>query len=402
LFLLAAIPLLVVAYFTWAGLNSKTSSVTVSKRDLVIDQVSLGELIRDVRAPGTLQPNRLRWIASSSQGRIEQILIQPGEKVSHDSVIMVLSNPSLTRALEGASYALEVAEAEFIALEKRLKSNYLAQQAVINEVEAQFQNASFRLEANDALSDLQIVSALDAKENQLQQGQLKSRLQIEQKRLDHLAELHQAELNAKQAQVNQTRSQLRLQQSLVNDLQVKAGLSGILQDVPVEQGQQIAMGVVLARVAEADNLKAELRVQESQAKDILLGQKVTLSAGGFSTAGSVSRIDPAVQSGTVIVDVSFAANSLQGARPDLRVSGTIEISRLTNVLTLRRPVQSQENTETLLYVLQEDGAYAVANSVQLGQGSLDKIEIIDGLSAGQQVIVSDTSRFNQQPNIAIN
>ena len=358
-------------------------------------------MVRDIRAPGTLQPTTLRWIAASSPGRIEQIFVEPGAKVDVDTVIMSLSNPKLARDVETATFALEVAEAEFVALQKRLESNYLAQEAVISQYKSSAMNANFRVEANEALAGKQIVSKLDVKETKLLQIQYTERLAIERKRLTHLEGLHVAELKAKQAQINQTRSQLRLQQQLLANLQVKAGLNGILQQVPVEQGQQISEGVILARVAREDNLKAELKVQESQVANIMIGQKVTISAGGQQAIGKVQRIEPAVQNGVVIVDVFFSGDKLASARPDLRVDGVIEIERLENVLLLKRPVYSKENRATKLYVVSQSSDTAKLSSVSLGSGSLDMIQVITGLKAGDQVIVSDTSQFEQQSIITL-
>lgn len=385
----------------WQLFAGKSNAITANAQDLIIDQVTRGEFTRDIRAPGTLQPQTFSWIAATSRVRVEQIFIHPGAKVEADTVIMRLSNPSLTRELENATYALEVAEAEFNALKKRLESDVLAQEAVVNDYQARFENANFRLEANEALTDLQIVSALDVKENKLLQQQYQSRLAIEKKRLQHLKDLHEAEIIAKQAQVNQTRATLKLQQNLEHDLTVKAGLKGILQFVPVEQGQQLNNGEILARVAQEEDLKAELRVQESLVKDVLLGQQVTISAGGSQAIGTISRIDPAVQNGVVLVDVQFTGQPLSGARPDLRVNGVIEIERLENVMTIRRPVQSIENSNNTLYVLNARGDQAKLVSVALGSGSIDKIHVTNGLNSGDKVIVSDVTQFNQKPLISL-
>ena len=399
--LVLLVGLLLITVVAWKVVSGSPETIVVNTRDLVIEVVTQGEFIRDIRAPGTLQPQTYRWIAATSRVRVEQILIHPGAKVQADTIIMRLSNPALTREFESATYALDVAEAELKALRKKLESDVLAQEAVVNDYQARFENANFRLEANEALSHLQIVSALDVKENKLLQQQYQSRLVIEKKRLEHLKELHVAELNAKGAQVNQTRSGLMLQQSLVKDLSVTAGLKGVLQQVPVEQGQQISTGEILARVAQEDDLKAELRVQESLIKDVLIGQQVVISAGGNKAKGTVNRIDPAVQNGVVVVDVVLEDIRLTGARPDLRISGLIEIERLQNVLTVRRPVRSQEHSENKLYVLNEEGDQANLNPVSFGSGSIDKILVTSGLQVGSRVIVSDTSQFNQQPILSL-
>jgi HlyD family secretion protein len=231
--------------------------------------------------------------------------------------------------------------------------------------------------------------------------QLESQLAIEKKRYAQLKLLQVAELDAKQAGINQARGQLKLQHELLDDLQVTAGLAGVLQQVPVEQGQQIRTGEILARVAREDSLKAELRVQESQVRDVQIGQRVLVTAGGQQAQGLVQRIDPAVQNGVVIVDVGFSEQRLPSARPDLRVSGVIVIEQLSNVLTLRRPVYSQENMLTQLYVLDPSGEAATLREVQLGSGSVDKIEITSGLNPGDRVIVSDTSQLGQRAEISL-
>lgn len=397
----AILVVLIVLYSLWNALGSSASSVSADKSELIFDTVIRGNLVLDVRAPGTLQPVQLRWIAASSAGRVEQIFIQPGAEVEPDTVILTLSNPTLARDVETAAFGLQVAEAELVALQKRLESDYLTQQAVVAEFESNYQNATFRVGANEALADKQIVSQLDVKETQLLQQQYANRLHIEKQRLTHLKTLHQAEIEAKQAQLNQAKSQLRLQEALLDNLQVKAGLKGILQQVPVEQGQQINEGEVLANVARVDNLKAELKVQESQVSRVQLGQKVTISAGGQQTLGKVQRIEPAVIEGVVIVDIQIDGEALPNGRPDLRVEGVIEIDRLENILLVKRPVYSKENASTQLYLVDESGNSAALTAIRLGSASLDKIQIKSGLKMGDRIIVSDTRQFQQQPQIAL-
>ncbi len=400
--LVVAASLGMVAFYGWTQINSKSETPNINTADLIMGIVTTGDLIRDVRAPGTLQPTKLRWIAASSSSRVEEILIQPGAQVKEDTVIMSLSNPTLARDVETASFALEVVKAELIALKKRMESELLAQEATIADVNSNYQNAHFRMQANKKLGEKGIVSALDVKEAELLEAQLEIRLAIEKKRQVNLRELQLADLQAKQASINQAQSQLNLQQSLVDDLQVKAGLSGILQLVPVEQGQQINSGVVLARVAREDSLKAELNVQESQVGGVLVGQSVIISAGGQQAKGIVQRIDPSVQNGVVTVDVSFVGDGLKNARPDLRIDGLIELERLENIKILQRPVYSKENNSANLYIVSDLNASAQLVNVQLGIASLDKIQILSGLKVGEKVIVSDTSQFNLQKTISLN
>lgn len=388
-------------WLVWQANTGQASEQSIAVEDIAIATVTRGTFVHEVAAPGTLQPVELRWIAARSQGKVEQILVQPGARVTAETVVMRLSNPELQRNAESARFALQVAEAELAALEKRLRSDALAQQAIVIDYQAQLENAQFRMEANEALSGLNVVSALEVRENALLTRQLTSRLDIEKQRLAHLKELHIAELAAKQAEVNLARSDMQLQVALAEDLDVRAGLNGILQEVPVEQGQQINSGDTLARVAREDLLMAELRVQESQVKAVRHGQAVTIRAGGQSVQGEVLRIEPAVQNGVVVVDVALTEGRLEGARPDLRVQGLIEIARLENALTLQRPVNSQEHTTHELFLLDEAGEQAHLVAVSTGQGSVDRIHILAGLQEGARVIVSDTQRFDQSNTILL-
>src|SRR5690606_14885938 len=225
------------------------------------------------------------------------------------------------------------------------------------------------------------------------EGQYRERLAIERQRLHHVSTLQTAEARASEAEVLQARRQLQLQEELLEGLTVRAGLEGVLQTVPVEPGQQIAAGSLLARVAREDNFKAELRVQESQVRDVALGQRVTISAGGQQASGLVRRIDPAVQEGIVLVDVRFDGGLLPGARPDLRVQGVIEIGFVAGALVIPRPVFSQENSSAELFVLDQEGGMAQRRRVVFGLAATDRIEVLEGMSEGERAIVSDATRY---------
>ncbi|MCG8413542.1 MAG: efflux RND transporter periplasmic adaptor subunit, partial [Pseudomonadales bacterium] len=363
--------------------------------NLVISEVVRADLVREVRAPGKLVPAELRWVAATSNARVEHIILDPGDAVTQDSVVMTLSNPDLAEALDSARLELNVLEAEYKALEQRLQNNRLNQESIIADVQSQYELADFRLNANQELSKDRAVSEISLEESVLQEKALQIKYDIEQRKLTSLISLHEAELAAKRARVDQSARALQLQQKLFDELQVRAEFPGHLQDIPVEQGQQLVKGTILARVADNENLKTELRVQESQVKDIQPGQSVVISAGGNNTRGTVRRVEPEVQEGVVIVEVFFDDEPLAGGRFDLRVDGVIQLERLDKVLKIKRPVFSQENAALNLFVLDPGGDTASRRLVRIGKTSTNEIEIIDGLAEGEQVIVSDTSQFNQ-------
>ncbi len=379
----------------YARFNSFSSTEFVARDNLVISEVVRADLVREVRAPGKLVPAELRWVAATSNARVEHIILDPGDAVTQDSVVMTLSNPDLAEALDSARLELNVLEAEYKALEQRLQNNRLNQESVIADVQSQYELADFRLNANQELSKDRAVSEISLEESVLQEKALQVKYDIEQRKLTSLISLHEAELAAKRARVDQSARALQLQQKLFDELQVRAEFPGHLQDIPVEQGQQLVKGTILARVADNDNLKTELRVQESQVKDIQPGQSVLISAGGNNTRGTVRRVEPEVQEGVVIVEVFFDDEPLAGGRFDLRVDGVIQLERLDKVLKIKRPVFSQENAALNLFVLDPGGDTASRRLVRIGKTSTNEIEIVDGLAEGEQVIVSDTSQFNQ-------
>jgi HlyD family secretion protein len=381
----------------WLAARLRTQTVDASQ--LVIGTVARTGLIRDVRAPGVLVPMELRWIASRVEGRVENILVEAGASVMPDTIIVELSNPTVTRDADTASIELDVLHAEAKVLEQRLINDLLAQKAVVAEYAARYESANYRMEANRGLGN--IVAKVDLNESILLAKQYQERLAFEKERLARLQELQSAELVASKAGIARAERQIQLQQELRDDLNVKAGIEGTLQTVPVATGQLVTPGTPLARVAREDRFKTELRVQEGQARELRIGQKVQISAGGQHTKGTVSRIDPAVQEGTVLVDVNFVGDALPGARPDLRVQGVIEVDRVEDALVLPRPVYSQENTTNELFVLAQDGRSARRVAVELGLGSVDRMQILSGVNEGERVIVSDMSRFAGVDSIAL-
>jgi HlyD family secretion protein len=372
-------------YLQGSGANA------VAGADVVIARVEKGNLERAVRAPGVVVPVEIRYIAATVEGKVETTPIEAGEKVHPDTLVVEMSSPTLSRNLDTARIELDVLESQSRVLEKQLNSDLLAQEAVIADYELRYENARVKMEANQAVRDL--VPGLLVRESEIATQRFAKRAEIERARLVRLRELQAARLEANRAELQRGRRQLQLAQELVDALSVRAGIEGTLQDVPVEIGQQIALSTVLARVAGDDRYKIELRVQEQQAKEIRVGQKALITAGGQQATGRVSRVDPAVQDGTVLVTVMFSDATLPGARPDLRVQGLIETAFAADTLVLQRPVFSEEHTKMDLFVVNGANGSAERRPVELGLGSTDKVQVLGGLSEGESVIVSDVSSF---------
>jgi HlyD family secretion protein len=372
----------------------KPAAPTVERSAVWIDTVRRGPMLRQVRGLGTLVPEEIRWIPALTEGRVERILIQPGTQVDKDSVILELSNPQLDLDSLDASWQLKAAEAEYVNLKVRLESQRLDQVAAAATVEAGQKQARLQANADQALADQGLVSDITLKISQSRAEEMNTRLDIEQKRLAINNESIEAQLHVQEARLEQLRALAALKRRQVEGLKVRAGIDGVLQQMPVEVGQQIAPGATLAKVTVPGRLKAELRIAETQAKDILLDQKAAIDTRNGIVPGRVIRIDPAVQNGTVKVDVALEGALPKGARPDLSVDGTIELERLADVLQVGRPAFGQEQSTVGLFRLEPGGSGASRVQVKLGRSSVNLIEIVEGLGEGDQVILSDTSAWD--------
>jgi HlyD family secretion protein len=374
----------------------------VARASVWVDTVRQGELVRQVRGPGTLVPREVRWIAAQTDGRVERILVRPGAVVEPDTIIVELSNPDLVQQTEEASFALQAAEAEFIEAELRLRAMQLDQRAAMAVARAEYEGARLQAEAEQSLAERGIVPSIQYRRTELLTEQLKIRLDIEGERLEQFATSMEAQIASQRAQLEQVRNRYQRRLAQVDSLQVRAGIGGVLQQVPVEIGQRVTLGANLARVARPDELMAELRVAETQARDVAIGQSVKVDTRNGIVDGHVVRIDPAVQSGTVQVDVELTGPLPRGARPDLSVDGTIELERLPNVVYTGRPAYGQPNSTISLFKLTDGGRTAVRVPVQLGRSSVNAIEILQGLEPGEQVILSDTSTWDSHQRIRLN
>jgi HlyD family secretion protein len=372
----------------------------VDRSTIWIDTVKRGPLVREVRGSGTLVPEDIRWIAATSQGRVERILLQPGTAVHSNSVILQLVNPELEQELLDAQLKVKAAEAALKTLEVQTRNDYLQQKATAANVMAEYKKAKMTAEMNEALAKGELVSLLTLRQSEADAEQLGVRNEIAKQQLDTYQDSIEAQLAVQHAVVDQARAMMRLKEQRRDELNVRAGLDGILQIVSVDVGQQVATGINLARVANPARLKAEVKIDETQAKDIQVGQKGTIDTRNGLIEGRVSRIDPSVQNGTRTVDVTLVGALPNGAVPDLSIDGTIELERLGSVLYVGLPALGQEHGSVALFRLQRDGI-ASRVSVKLGRSSVNAVEIVSGLTIGDRVILSDMSGWDSFDRVRV-
>ena len=380
----------------------ESAAPRVERATVWTDVVKRGNMLRQVRGLGTLVPEDIRWIPAATDGRVERIVIYPGTEVTADSVILELSNPELQMSAQEAEAELRAAEAQLTELRVRVDRELLDQQATAARVEAESRQAQLQLEADEALAEQGLLATLELSLSRVKAEDLSKRNDLEQRRLAMAGASNEAQLEMQRAQVEKIRGLARLRRSQVEALQVRAGIDGVLQQVPVEVGQQVTPGTNLARVARPDRLKAELRIPETQAKDVQIGQRVTVDTRNGEIEGRVQRVDPAVENGTVTVDVELLSELPKGARPDLSVDGIVELERLENVLYVGRPAQGQGESEVGLFRFVKGSDVAVRTRVALGRASVSTIEVLEGLEEGDEVILSDTSAWDSFDRIRVN
>ena len=381
----------------------KPAAPTVDKNLVWIGDVKRGQMLRQVRGLGTLVPEEIRWIAARTQGRVDQIILRPGAVVTPDSVIVMLANPDVEQAAANADSQLKAAEAELANLKVTLQSGVLAAESVAATAKAEYEQSKLRAEVNDQLFKDGLVSSLDRELSKVTAEQAATRNAIEQKRFAFAQDSIAPQLAVKEAEVDRLRSQAKLRHDELDALTVRSPMNGVLSALPVEVGAQVQPGNSIARVADPTKLKAEIRVAETQAKDIRIGQPAEIDTRNGVVAGNVARIDPAVQNGTVTVDVHITGDlSKTGARPDLSVDGTIELERLDNVVYVGRPAFGQERSKLNIFKLDADGTYAARTPIMLGRSSVNTIEIVEGLQPGDRVILSDMSPYDANDRIKLN
>ncbi len=391
----------VLVLITFAIFSLEEAVREVDRGTVYTGTVQRGEMLRSVRGAGTLVPVEFRWLAAETNGQIERILIDAGERVEADSVILELSNPEVEQVSQDAELRLRALEAEYQDLRVRLESQILDQQANLVRVKAEYESAKLQAEANRELFANGLIPDIELKKSNLAADQLTQRYDIEQQRLEKSGESVDAQLAVKRTQVEQQRALYQLRRDQLDSLFVRAGIGGVLQDVPVEVGQRVAPGVNLARVAQPEKLRAELRINETQAKDIQVGQVAEIDTRNGKVKGWVSRIDPAVQQGTVQVDVTLEGELPKGARPDLSVDGVVELERLVDVLYVNRPAYTQADGTIGLFKLAKDSDLADMTTVTLGRISVNEVEIVAGLEEGDEVILSDSSQWDDVERIRL-
>ena len=375
---------------------------SLAKAAVWTDTVKRGSLTIEVRGPGILVPKLIRWISAETPARVERLITKPGTTVEVDTVILELSNPEVQDALLAARAAVTAARADLSAQQTQLQSQLLDQRANVAQVQADLASASLQSEAEADLRKKGVIPAITYQRTELNREQLKLKLSIEKERMQNFARTIEAQLAASRARLAQLDNTLQLRQRQADALMVKAGMSGVLQLVAVEEGQQVTAGLNLARVAQPDSLMAELRVPETQAKDITVGLAVRVDTRNGLIAGRVARIDPAVQAGTVLVDVDLSGKMPDGARPDLSVDGVIEIAQLKDVLYVGRPASGQPLSAISLFKLRKDDtSMAERTQVMLGRASVSVIEITSGLEVGDQVVLSDTSEMDRYDKVRL-
>jgi len=397
----SAVGLLAIASVTYGLSRLKPAAPSVDKATVWIDTVKRGPMLLEVRGLGTLVPDEILWIPATSDGRVLRRLL-PGVHLKADSIIMELKNPELEQQALDAEWQLKAAEADYNSTKAQLDSKLLDEKAAAATVQADYSQAVLNAEKDAALAKAGLAAELNAKLSRAKADELTTRNKIEQDRLAVSAASAKAQLEASKAKVEQLRALYELKQAQLDRLKVRAGVEGVLQEVPVEVGQQVTMGTILAKVAQPNKLKAELKIPETQAKDVQLGQVASIDTRNGIIPGQVERIDPAVINGTVTVDVKLEGALPLGARPDLSVEGTIEIENLKDVVYVGRPAFGQPNSTVGIFKLDDEGNGASRVQVKLGRSSVNTVEIVEGLKPGDRVVLSDMSTWDAFNRIRLN
>lgn len=398
---LGAVVLTAVSLASLGVKQMKPAAPVVERATVWPDTVKRGPMLRQVRGLGTLVPEEILFIATQTDGRVDRIAVRPGAEVAPNTVLIELSNPELVLAANDAEWQVKSAEATYTDLRVRLESQKLEQQSVAARVHSDYVQAKLKADLEAKLGEQGLTSEINLKTTKAIADELANRSSIEKKKIDISGESIEAQLAAQRVQIEKLRAAWQLKKAQVDQLIVRAGASGVLQQLPVEVGQRLTPGTVLAKIAQPSKLKAELKVPETTAKDVLLRQKVEIDTRNGLIEGRVSRIDPAVVNGTVTVDVRLEGELPPGARPDLSVDGSIEIERLNDVVYVGRPVLGQPNSTISLFRLEPDGREAVRVPVKLGRTSVSTIEIIEGLKVGDQVLLSDMSAMDGHNRIRL-
>jgi len=374
---------------------------SVDRATLVIDTVVRGPMVREVRGPGTLAPESPTFISAVTSGRVDRVILRPGAKVEANTVLIQMSNPDVELQALSADQAVSAAEAALVTLRTSLEGQRLTQEGVVAQARTAYLEAQRTAVAAESLAHIGLIATFDLSKARDQVGVTQNQLDIEQRRLAVIAGSVDSEIVLQQGQVEKLRAIAQFQRGRVASMNVTAGAAGVLQDLSLEAGQWVQAGQQLAEVVQPTRLKAVLRIAETQAAEVALGQLADIDTRNGIVKGHVSRLDPQAENGTVAVDVALDGALPQGARPDLSIEGTITIERLANVLHVGRPAYGQSNSTVGLFKLVQGGRYAVRVNVQLGRSSVNSVEVLGGLAVGDQVILSDMSRYDSVDRVKL-
>jgi len=381
----------------------KPAAPSVERGTVWTDAVKRGPMLRQVRGPGSLMPvqEAVRQIPAETEATVVRIRVLPGTQVQADTVLLEMSNSQVEQAAIDAQLQLKAAEAEYQSLRVRLDSDLMTQKAGAATVNADYSQAQRQADTDKALYDLGVISGLAYKSSKGKADELTTRNDLEGQRLAINKKAIETQLAQQQAKVDQARTLAALKQKQLDALRVRAGISGVLVDLPMQVGQHVQPGTMLAKVVQPEHLMAALKIAETQARDVQFGEPASIDTHNGVISGTVMRVDPAVQNGTVTVDVKLTGELPRGARPDLSVDGTIDLERLDNVLYVGRPAFGQENSTISLFKLDTDGKEAVRVPVKVGRESVNSIQIFEGLHEGDTVILSDMSRWDKTDRIRL-
>jgi RND family efflux transporter MFP subunit len=395
--------IVLVALVTMGLSRLKPAAPTVERSTVWVDTVKRGSVLRQVRGLGTLVPmeGSIQFLPAVTEGRVDKILALPGAQVKADTILLEMSNPQLTQEALDSGWKLKAAEADYKNLEVQLASQVLAQKSLSAQAQSEYSQARMQADIDSELAKLGVISQLSMKVSSQKAEQLSTQSDIEKQRLLNSSQVLAAQLLAKQAEVEQFRALAKLKESQLDRLRVRAGIEGVLQEQTLKIGQYVTPGTTLAKVVQPQRLKAELKIAETQAKDIQIGQPASVDTHNGVIPGHVVRIDPSVVNGTVTVDVTLDAKLPQGARPDLSVDGTIDLEKMENVLYVGRPAFGQEQSTVGMFRLEPEGSNAVRAQVKLGRSSVNTVEILQGLKEGDQVILSDMSRWDSYDRVRL-
>ena len=390
-----------VVFLTVALARMEPAAPSVERATLWIDSVARGTMIRQVRAPGRLVPEQIRYIPAVTSGRVEQIHVRPGTQVTEETVLLEMSNPDVQLEALSAQQQLSSAEGNLLSLQTNLESQRLNQEAVVASARSQYLEAKRNADVFLALDEKGLSTPMEVGRAKDQVEEAATRLRVEEERLRVTSESIARQLELQRSQVQRLRNIVQFQLNRIASMRVKAGAVGVLQQMSLEPGQWVNAGSMLAQVSEPGRLKAELRVPETQARDVIIGQSVAVDTRNGIIPGRVIRIDPGAQNGTVGVDVALEGELPRGARPDLSVDGTIEIERLENVMYVGRPAYGQAESTVGLFKLAPDGQSAMRVNVKLGRSSVNTIEVQQGLDVGDKVIISDMSAWDNVDRVRL-